>query len=136
MFSLLRRGSFFFGVLLILGGVSGCSGGRSAFQVESEDRYSVVLIKSIKQPDSSTSIEEEHLSLIKVSNIPNICRDSLCFVTRRIRAKEYFPDSQNGVSGEIVWNKELRELGYIPHNIPSLSSGQAYVLMPIPKPKQ
>jgi hypothetical protein len=65
MFSLLRRGSFFFGVLLILGGVSGCSGGRSAFQVESEDRYEIVVISSIEQkPDLWVSREEHPVSAI------------------------------------------------------------------------
>ena len=120
---------------LLLGGVSGCSGGRSVFTVESEDRYKVVVISSIKQKPHSLASREEHLPLTKVRDIPNICEHKLCIVTRRIPAWKYFPDSNNGVSGEIVENEQLRQLGYIPHNI-ALSYGlQAYVLMPIPIPK-
>jgi hypothetical protein len=122
-------------VFLILGGVSGCSGGRSAFQVESEDRYRIIIISSIERGPNSWASREEHPPLTKVSDIPNICKHNVCIVTKRIPAWKHFPDSNNGVSGEIVENQQLRQLGYTPHNI-SLSDGQAYVLVPIPKPNQ
>lgn len=134
MFSLLRPVSLFFGLLLILGGVSGCSGGRSAFTVESEDRYRVVVISSIEQKPDLWVSREEHPPLTPVSAIPNICKHKICIVTKRIPAWQYFPDSNRGVSGEIVENKQLGQLGYIPHNI-ELSGLQAYVLVPIAIPK-
>lgn len=121
--------------LALVGGVSGCSGGRSAFTVENEDRYKVIVISSIEIKPHSWASREEHLPLTKVRDIPNICEHKLCIVTRRIPAWKYFPDSNNGVSGEIVENEQLRQLGYIPHNI-ALSGVQAYVLVPIPKTNQ
>ena len=123
------------GIILLLG-VSGCSGGRSAFKVESEDRYRVSVISSIEQKPDSWASREEHPPLTKVSDIPNICKHKICIVTKRIPAWKYFPDSNNGVSGEIVENQQLRELGYIPHHIPLSDWLSAYVLVPIPTPNQ
>lgn len=120
---------------LLLGGVSGCSGGRSAFTVESEDRYRVVVISPIERRPHSWASREEHPPLTPVSAIPNICEHKICIVTKRIPAWQYYPDSTNGVSGEILENEQLRQLGYIPHNI-ALSGLQAYVLVPRPKPNQ
>ena len=122
--------------LALLGGVSGCSGGRSAFTGDNEDRYRVIVISSIERRPHSWASREEHPPLTKVSDIPNICEHKLCIVTKRIPAWKYFPDSNNGVSREIVENQQLRELGYIPHHIPLSDWPSAYVLVHIPKPKQ
>lgn len=130
MSPLSRRALFFLEGLLILGCISGCSGGTE-FQVSGEDRYTIRVIDIIGE-----KTRDRLISLVPVSQIKRNCDGRQCYLLRRIPAGQDFPDSNQGVRGDIIKNEALKKLGYIPYHMPLSGWPSAYVLLPILKPKQ
>lgn len=119
--------AIFAGILL---GVSGCAG--SNFQVKNKDQYRVMAISAIEEKqDLWTTKEEYYPEWITANEIPNICEGNKhCFIISRVPAGRAIRD-KHGVHPDIMEDKKLIGLGYIPHNI-SLDGTQTYILVKIP----
>jgi len=109
----------------LLLGVSGCA--RGNFQVKNKDQYRVMAISAIEKKDAWTTKEEYYLEWITADEIPNICQNKNCFIISRVPAGMAIRD-RNGVHADIMEDKKLIDLGYIPHNI-SLDGVQVYLLV-------
>lgn len=120
---------FFFGVLLILGGVSGCSGSGERFN---EDRYIVEVFSTDKDGflSKNTSLP------LPIKDIVDLCESSplyrrLCWV----KAKLPVGQVDNRINRISVFPKNVVVPGFVsvPHTIENSLATVLLLQIPIPK---